>query len=476
VRLVLLLCLLAACGDSDPLADAGTPRDDAGLVDAGAPEDAATDAGDEADGGPGDAGAHEDAGPTGVACDDTLEEVYAADAGDGERGEVVACASFGSASAAELTEVIPDTVEAISGHDAVLFAYRTERREGVMGTGTALLFVPTAPREDAPLVAANHGTAGLADRCAPSANLGGDPQLALPWVAVGAPVVAVDYAGLGNAGVQGYANGYDTARSVLDGVRGALAILGEARPVVLTGHSQGGGATLQAQGLVSSYAPELDVRWAIPFSGGTTEPPELTPLSVGFLGNISLTGGLGVTRAATALALYADYANLVSEERAGEVFHEDLREHVVSAIESECIFELTATLATNDADVGYVRPDRVRDLVAPEFLEGVIACVREEPECTPEAQAWVDQDTWVPIDGDGAPVLFLTGDSDLQHTPASHACVRDYVEAEGVDTSVCFLEDTTHFDIVPKAIATAIEWVFEGTLSCPPEARPPTCD
>src|SRR4051812_43103731 len=130
---------------------------------------------------------------------------------------------------------------------------------------SGVVVVPTsaAPKGGRPVVTWAHGTAGLADQCAPSKAA--DAASAVPYVKqfvdAGYVVAATDYEGLGTPGVHPYLVGESEGRSVLDAARAARALSGSGAGdrVLVAGHSQGGEAALFAGELAQTYAPELDV-------------------------------------------------------------------------------------------------------------------------------------------------------------------------------------------------------------------------
>ena len=135
---------------------------------------------------------------------------------------------------------------------------------GAVVAGVATLLVPDPlPAGPLPVIAWDHGTVGLRQRCLPSrfpAPFAGVP--ALPQVvAEGWAVVATDYAANGRDGIHPYLIGDGEAFSTVDAVRAARALpgLGLGNRVVLWGHSQGGQAALWTAALAPGTAPELEV-------------------------------------------------------------------------------------------------------------------------------------------------------------------------------------------------------------------------
>jgi len=158
---------------------------------------------------------------------------------------------------------------------AVLYHSRSADGHDVAVSGLVVAPPESARGGDRPVVAWAHGTAGLADRCAPSARgLAGLRSFGREWLGPlldrGYVVVATDYEGLGTPGVHPYLVGDSEAHSVLDAVRAARQ-LRHARAggrAVLWGFSQGGHAVLWAGQLARSYAPELRVDGVVAVSPG----------------------------------------------------------------------------------------------------------------------------------------------------------------------------------------------------------------
>jgi pimeloyl-ACP methyl ester carboxylesterase len=116
--------------------------------------------------------------------------------------------------------------------------------------------------------------------------------------------VSSDYEGLGTPGDHTYVVGLSAGKSVLDIARASQGLLElgvtPESPVLVWGHSQGGGAAAFAAELAPSYAPELDVR------GAAIGAPaaELRLLGEG------LTGRFSGLRLMTAVGFSAAYPEL----------------------------------------------------------------------------------------------------------------------------------------------------------------------
>jgi acetyl esterase/lipase len=158
------------------------------------------------------------------------------------------------------------TAEALTpapdGAAAWRIRYETRDHRGRSTESTGVVIAPIAagsgPRD---IIAWNHGTVGIVEKCAPSAQgtfAESVPELAA-MIRQGFVVVATDYPGLGTRGPHGYLVGEAAAHAVLDGVRAARRIEGAraGNRLMLWGHSQGGHASLWAGQRQKAYAPEF---------------------------------------------------------------------------------------------------------------------------------------------------------------------------------------------------------------------------
>jgi acetyl esterase/lipase len=150
-----------------------------------------------------------------------------------------------------------------SGSRAWRIRYETTDQHGRRAESTAVVVAPSPATGPHDIVAWNHGTVGIVERCAPSLQEGfaaSVPELDA-MLSRGLVVVATDYPGLGTKGPHGYLVGDAVARAVLDGVRAARRIE-ETRAgtrLALWGHSQGGHASLWAGQRQKNYAPEFQL-------------------------------------------------------------------------------------------------------------------------------------------------------------------------------------------------------------------------
>ena len=148
----------------------------------------------------------------------------------------------------------------------ILYHSRSLAGKDIAVSGFAIVPTSAAPGGGRPVYAWAHGSAGLADRCAPSHDVKGNlPPYGGLLVARGAELVATDYEGLGTPGEPTPYVGIAEGHAVLDSVRATRQLPGTGRlgPVLLAGQSQGGGAALWAAQLARAYAPRLDIRGVV---------------------------------------------------------------------------------------------------------------------------------------------------------------------------------------------------------------------
>ena len=145
--------------------------------------------------------------------------------------------------------------------------YITTDMGGRTTSATGLVLTPKTGKK-LKTVAWNHGTTGLADHCAPSANRNMFWPEARAAVAEllkrGWTVAAPDYPGLGAEDEHPYLVGNSEARSVIDSVKAARNLdKALSAQYVVDGHSQGGQASLFAGELAPSYDGALVLRGTV---------------------------------------------------------------------------------------------------------------------------------------------------------------------------------------------------------------------
>ncbi|BDB60059.1 alpha/beta hydrolase family protein [Rhodococcus sp. RDE2] len=243
-----------------------------------------------------------------------------------------------------------------------LITYLSEGADGrpVLVSGTVAIPEGEAPEGGWPVLSWAHGTTGVGDACAPSADTPGGPAHSYVarttamldrWVADGYAVVQTDYEGLGTPGGHPYMNGDSAAAAVVDIVRAARELdPGIGTRWVAMGHSQGGHAALYAAARGQEHAPELDLQGAIAFAPGSrtsetaeyyaTAGPAIGP-ALGFL-PVLLLGAQAADPSIDADAMLTDASRpLLDAARTGCM--DDIRE-VASTVPVDRVFAPDADL------------------------------------------------------------------------------------------------------------------------------------
>ncbi len=487
---------LAGCGSPStstaaPL-DAGTPADAAPVgthdEDASAPPvdsstpDAAIDS------------APQEAGPTaradlpGVPCNDTIADVYVTPTGlppmnDGHRGDVIRCAEdFALEQSSAQAEVVAKGIAmtATTGVTIYRVAFRTMRSTGSPGVSTARVYLPHVPLAlPIPLIDVAHPTNGLASSCAPSKDSTSNEDLALPWAALGYPVIVPDYAGLGNDDpVQGYLDNHDTAYSTLDGARALRKLMTPgvfSQSVLLVGYSQGGGAALSAQALAKTYGLDGTLAGIVVFA--PEWPTRLN--SFGFVDMLQnpteLTVETGISDSTVyVMRQYAYYGLYQGAANAGASFPSDEQSDISNAVTALCETDLGGVIQGAYTHLG--------DLIDPTLRSTLVDCINGGP-CVDPGKTYFDflQQNFVTADPDGPPILYVQGLADPIMPAASEAaCNIAKLQADGVSPQVCTDLEAIHTNVVGRNMAFALEWaqaLLAGASlpACPSSAGMPAC-
>lgn len=142
--------------------------------------------------------------------------------------------------------------------------YTTTVDDNTPATAVAIVFAPTdPPAGPRPVIAWEHATTGLLQRCMPS--LLSMTTKGVPWcnriMMAGWVVVATDYSFAEKGGPHPYLIGGGEARAALDSVRAARQMpeLTLDKRMVIWGYSQGGHAALWSGIVGPRYAPDLEI-------------------------------------------------------------------------------------------------------------------------------------------------------------------------------------------------------------------------
>src|SRR5438874_547517 len=151
-----------------------------------------------------------------------------------------------------------------SSFDCLRGAACFARRSWLQSAQTSVVRVERRADAPRPVIAWQHGTTGLLQKCMPS--LMSAPTKGIPErdriVMAGWVVVATDYSFAEKGGPHPYLIGEGEARATLDSVRAARQIseLTLDKRMVVWGYSQGGHAALWTGIVGPRYAPDLEIR------------------------------------------------------------------------------------------------------------------------------------------------------------------------------------------------------------------------
>ncbi|MAU84083.1 lipase family protein [Gordonia sp. Z-3] len=136
-------------------------------------------------------------------------------------------------------------------------------REPRLSTGSVEVPAGKAPGGGWPILVWAHGSRGIADRCAPSAQpTRADSDQIARWLDRGYAVVTPDYAGLGTQGTPEYFDTDTTSRNIVDAVRASRDVAENlSRRWVVVGEGQGAAAAIElARTATRMQGPKLDYR------------------------------------------------------------------------------------------------------------------------------------------------------------------------------------------------------------------------
>ena len=227
--------------------------------------------------------------------------------------------------------------------DLVLYSSRTTQGQPDAISGSVAVPKGKPPKGGWPVITWAHGTTGVADICAPSRDIPGDPAGTgesyingdlNAWLAAGYAVLRTDYEGLGTPGKHPYLVGTSEGRSVLDIVKAARQLDPRvSKRYLIAGHSQGGHAALFAAGLASSWGKGLQLRGTVAFAPAShiLDQASLLPL---------LTTPSGLTALAT---LILDGASTQSTAININTILSDRALQFYPLLQSECLSRLGQT-------------------------------------------------------------------------------------------------------------------------------------
>jgi len=430
-----------------------------------------------------------------IACDDTIETLYALPEGlpaydATHRGDIVRCALDRAAGAAvidaQVRELGYEGPTLPSGATVYRIAYRTERAPASDGStreaiSSALLLVPSVPRGSGATVVYAHPAVGIAAPCAPSRYdvlappTGWQPALAplLALVGAGYTVIAPDYAGYGYGQPPGFAYADDVARSVLDATRAVTKAVPAAyrgTQFALVGHSQGGHAVLSAHALAGSYGHDGELVGVVGLA-----PLWITPYAWGAI--ISNFAGFDTTNHAYlieyAMAYLYSRAELTDGAGAGAaLFMPEKQAAAESLLLEQCLNEFATMLPTLGA--------HPYDFFDPTVSTSLGDCgVSGGSVCNYEPAA-----TWVPrwnvdrphLSPGGPPILTWFSGRDTTITPGFAQCELDRLSVDVGDApgalTACKDPGSTHDQVQMTNIAWVTQWIAARAFG---DAEPVAC-
>jgi hypothetical protein len=315
---------------------------------------------------------------------------------------------------------------------AILYHSRDFDGRDVAVSGVVVAPPEAAPPGGRPVVVWGHGSAGLADRCAPShwGLMGAFGRWLGGLLQQGLVVAATDYQGLGTPGTARTGIRLSAGRAVLDVARAArgLDAAGAGGRVVLSGHSEGGHAVLWAAELARAYAPELQVLGVAAAAPGAELAAGLK--AQGSSGPATLTSGAMLLVVAWSDAYRVSLDVLTPAGR-----------KAVSRVRSTCLEELAA-----DPEVVAVRP---RDLLRTPPWPSLLARNTPGHAATP------------------APIFLAQGADDDRVTPALTRALVGRLCRLGDTVELRTWQHVGHFDLVGAASTDVAAWIGERLAGQP---------
>ena len=257
----------------------------------------------------------------------------------------------------------------------VLYRSTTVNGEPTAVSGTLMLPEGEPPRRGWPIVSWAHGTAGIADECAPSKSPVNNTEYAerayVPlfngYLRAGYAVALTDYEGLGTPGIHPFLVGRAEGRGVLDIVRAARRLDDRVgRRLLISGHSQGGHAALWASAEADDWTPELRLLGAQTFA----PIAEVSPL-IAARESLTTPGGLSAYAALVFRAFESAFGIDPAEyttEAGLELYPHTLTRCVGELLAEDSFGSISvAELARDDADFQPIMDLTLREVDLTEF-------------------------------------------------------------------------------------------------------------
>jgi pimeloyl-ACP methyl ester carboxylesterase len=294
---------------------------------------------------------------------------------------------------------------------------------------TGSIVVPNGkpPKGGFPVVTWGHGTAGMADQCAPSLDPIANFTETNNLLAQGWVITASDYQGLGTPGLHPYIAGENAGRNVIDIVRAARKFLPAraSREYVIWGHSQGGHTALFGWKIAADYAPELHLHGVV-----AGAPPSQLSALYGFLKTSPARGYLFMAAAGLNEA-YGDDAAPLDEVLTPKGIG------LLPELENGCLDYVQNLAQDYDySEIGFVDPYTVPDWKT----------VLEEND----AQNFTERND--------VPLLIIHGGADDTIPPVSSAILKDHL-CTIASVERWLYPGQSHAGVVEPSLDDMIQWI-----------------
>ena len=318
----------------------------------------------------------------------------------------------------------------------VLYHSRSVGGADIAVSGYVAIPSGAAPSGGRPIISVGHGTVGMADICAPSRAPAADAGTINPLLAKGWIVTSTDFEGIGGPGRHPYLVGTSEARSMIDVVRAARALLGSqaSRTYVAWGISQGGHAALFARQIAATWAPDLQLAGVV----------AVAPVSdvAGFISHPTI-----VPQAVT-LEAVAGYTTAYPALRASDVLDAVGLAHL-SGVDRECAADLNQEVAS-------VSAEGLRKADPADLADWAKAFQANTPGFAPST----------------VPVLLVQGNRDPIVPITSSLKLFERLCDAGAAASIDVVAGGSHADVVDSGRAAYLDWMADRIAGA---AAPSTC-
>ena len=373
-------------------------------------------------------------------------------------GRILACQFIGTRTAAQVSASKQYQMHgwsAETGYHEYVVQYVSQGPKGKPNRVSAIVYLPVGGKGPYPIVAVNHGTAGMGPSCGPTHRREYTDYMALPLAGRGYAVVASDYPGLGvdEGSVHPYGVGESEALAILDGVRAIRGFKdpgrweggGLADELFLAGHSQGGQATLFAH---QYYDASVGVR----LLGSITWAPGLGDLR-GFNQIVGDSArAIDITTVFVTMVLYGSATYHGAPENSAWLTP-GAQLTLPSMLRDQCFDKLYLALPATFPSQGY--------LFSPGFLAGAKSCAFDGQAC-PQFEPWkgyLDANLPGNFRAD-APALLVQGEKDDIVPAYTTACVAKRMKSRGSPSvTLCGYAAANHYDIVDYSYDEVLAWM-----------------